>query len=183
MIEKSFHKTHIGNILFLGFYLLPIFQLATPTYYVIKKTLSCMFHLMLMLNYVMMDLYWILKLLSAFHRKEDLDQPWAKCGLFAAVALRLIFCGLIAAFCPENFAIMVCNILVICYKAPCVIWQIPWYNVRTMNTLLLARTVNFFDCQWKPWFKLMCCSAFYDQKYSNLPSQSPFYVDYKKYQL
>ena len=42
-----------------------------------------------------------------------LDQPWAKCGLFAAVALRLIFCGLIAAFCPKNFAIMVCNILVI----------------------------------------------------------------------
>ena len=26
-------------------------------------------------------------------------RPWAKCGLFAAVALRPILCGLIAAFC------------------------------------------------------------------------------------
>ena len=57
--------------------------------------------------------------------EETVDQPWAKCGLFAAVAMRLTFCGLIAAFCLKTFAIMVCNILVICYKAPCVIWQIP----------------------------------------------------------
>ena len=47
-----------------------------------------------------------------------LERPWAKCGLFAAVALRPIFCGLIVAFCLKNFAIMVCYILVICYKAP-----------------------------------------------------------------
>ena len=52
-----------------------------------------------------------------------------------------------------------------------------------MNTLLLARTVNLFDCQCKPWFKPMNCSSFYDHKCSNLPSQSPFLVDYKKYQL
>ena len=32
-----------------------------------------------------------------------LDQPWAKCGLFAAAALRPIFCGLIAAFCLKKF--------------------------------------------------------------------------------
>ena len=49
---------------------------------------------------------------------DDLHQPWAKCGLFAAAALKPIFCGLIAAFCLENFAIMVRNILVICYQAP-----------------------------------------------------------------
>ena len=47
-----------------------------------------------------------------------LHRPWAKCGLFAAVALRPIFYGLIAAFCLENFAIMVYNILVIYCKAP-----------------------------------------------------------------
>ena len=32
-----------------------------------------------------------------------LDQPWAKCGLFAAAALRPIFCGLIADFCLKIF--------------------------------------------------------------------------------
>ena len=45
-------------------------------------------------------------------------RPWAKCGLFASAALRPIFCGLIVAFCLQNFAIMVCNILVICFNTP-----------------------------------------------------------------
>ena len=33
----------------------------------------------------------------------DIGQPWVKCGLFAAAALRPIFCGLIAAFCLKKF--------------------------------------------------------------------------------
>ena len=33
-----------------------------------------------------------------------LHQPWAKCGLSAAAALRSFFCGLIAAFCLYKFA-------------------------------------------------------------------------------
>ena len=41
-------------------------------------------------------------------QKTDYDihvhQPWAKCGLFAAAALRPIFCGLIAAFCLKTFS-------------------------------------------------------------------------------
>ena len=52
------------------------------------------------------------------HSLIALNRPWAKCGLFAAAAWRPIFCGLIVAFRLKNFAIMVCNILVICYKAP-----------------------------------------------------------------
>ena len=57
---------------------------------------------------------------NSFHNKRDygieevqnwlnfvilniLTQPWAKCGLFAAAALRPIFCGLIAAFCLKIF--------------------------------------------------------------------------------
>ena len=31
------------------------------------------------------------------------NQPWAKRGLFAAAALRPIFCGLIAALCSNKF--------------------------------------------------------------------------------
>ena len=107
-------------------------------------------------------------------------QPCAKCGLFATVALRLIFNGPIATFCLQKFAIIVSNILLISYKAHCVIWQIPWNNMRAMKRFLLARNVNLFDCQCKPWFKSLNCSAFYDRKYSNLPSQSPFLVHYKK---
>ena len=52
------------------------------------------------------------------HSLIALNRPRAKCGLFAAAAWRPIFCGLIVAFRLKNFAIMVCNILVICYKAP-----------------------------------------------------------------
>ena len=49
---------------------------------------------------------------------EDIMQPWAKCGLLAAAALRPIFCGLIAALSENFFHHMVCNILFICLQAP-----------------------------------------------------------------
>ena len=49
---------------------------------------------------------------------DSLNLPWAKCGLFAAAALSPIFCGLIAAFCPLNLAIMV-YLLVDSYVASC----------------------------------------------------------------
>ena len=41
------------------------------------------------------------------------DQPWAKCGLFAAAALRPTFCSLIAAFCSKKFVkkLMACIII------------------------------------------------------------------------
>ena len=54
------------------------------------------------------------KCITKIPKVVPLDQPWAKCGLFAAVAFRPVFCGLLAAFCFENFAIMVYNILVNC---------------------------------------------------------------------
>ena len=82
-----------------------------------------------------------------------LQRPWAKSSLFAAAALRPIFCSLIAAFCLENFAIVVYNILVICHKAHYMrTWQIPRNNVETINVLLLACTVTVFGCRWIPWY-------------------------------
>ena len=45
----------------------------------------------------------------------DVYQPWAKCGLFAAAALKPIVCSLLVAFCLKKFAIStVWNILAIC---------------------------------------------------------------------
>ena len=62
---------------------------------------------------------------------DILHQPWAKCGLFAAVALLPIFCGLIAAFSVINFAIRVCNTLVNIFQR--------------MIIFLLAHTVTLSD--------------------------------------
>ena len=74
-------------------------------------------------------------------------RPWAKCILFAAAALRPIFCGLIAASCLEDFDNMDYNIIVICCKAP---YADMADSMKTINMLLLVCTVTLFGCRCKP---------------------------------
>ena len=51
-------------------------------------------------------------LFNAMDDEDHVLQPWAKCGLFAAAALRPISCSLIVAFSLQGLAIMVAIITI-----------------------------------------------------------------------
>ena len=57
--------------------------------------------------FLVKEFSYIVIIAKLFHsRSHTLDQPWAKCSLFAAAALKTIVYSLVAAFCLKTLFII-----------------------------------------------------------------------------